>query len=97
MHTNITSIVLAIVLVPARGVCALESSSYNCVNKVVCWSTLQASEDDTRISIDPSLHHHQRLEEANRGLDNILSHGADILGNLKDQRFTLKVKFHAHK
>ena len=58
--------------------------------------SLQASEGDTKISIDPSLHHHQRLEEANRGLDNVLSHGADILGNLKDQRFTLKVKLHAH-
>ena len=57
--------------------------------------SLQASESDTKISIDPSLHHHQRLEEANRGLDNVLSHGADILGNLKAQRFTLKVKLHA--
>lgn len=30
-------------------------------------------------------------------MDNILSHGADILGSLKDQRFTLKVPSrHAH-
>ena len=49
-----------------------------------------ASEGDTTIAMDHGLHHHERLQEANRGLDNILNHGRDIVENLKNQGFTLK-------
>lgn len=77
-----------------------ENDSYDAIQttvipsyKVYTWyCTLQAAEGDTKISIDPSLHHHQRLEEANKGLDDLLGHGSDIIGNLKNQRFTLKVR-----
>ena len=55
--------------------------------------TLQAAEGDTRINIDPSILHHQRLKEANQGLDSLLSHGGNVIGSLKDQGFTLKVLF----
>ena len=53
----------------------------------------QSSEDDASIhvTIDHSLQHHQRLEEASRGLDHLISHGSSIMGNLQGQRFTLKV------
>lgn len=49
-----------------------------------------ASEGDTTIAMDHGLHHHERLQEANRGLDHILNHGRDIVENLKNQGFTLK-------
>ena len=49
-----------------------------------------ASEGDTTIAMDHGLHHHQRLQDANRGLDHILNHGRDIVDNLKNQGFTLK-------
>ena len=49
-----------------------------------------APEGDATITMDHSLHHHQQLQDANRGLDHILSHGRDIVTNLKGQGFTLK-------
>lgn len=47
-------------------------------------------EGDATITMDHSLHHHQQLQEANRGLDHILNHGRDIVTNLKGQGLTLK-------
>jgi len=48
------------------------------------------SSEDTSISMDYSLQHNTRLENANRGLDDMLDQGHNILGNLRDQRETLK-------
>jgi len=48
------------------------------------------SNEDTSINIDYSLQHHSRLEGAHRGIDDMLDQGHHILGNLRDQRETLK-------
>lgn len=49
-----------------------------------------APNDDTSISMDPELTHHSKLTDANRQLDNYIDSGSTILGNLRQQRFTLK-------
>ena len=38
------------------------------------------------------LQHHQKLSEANSNLDSLLSHGSNVIENLRSQRFTLKVR-----
>ena len=44
--------------------------------------------------IDHSLQHHTRLTGANRGMDEMLDSGGNILASLKEQRMSLKVFLH---
>jgi len=48
------------------------------------------SESDTAILIDHSLQHNTSLQNANRGIDDIIRSGTSILDNMRDQRNTLK-------
>lgn len=41
--------------------------------------------------IDHSLQHHTRLTGANRGMDEMLDSGSNILASLREQRMSLKV------
>ncbi|KAH9490566.1 Golgi SNAP receptor complex member 2 [Bulinus truncatus] len=52
--------------------------------------TFTTNEQDTAITIDPALQHHTKLNDSSKQLDNLLGHGSSILGNLRDQRITLK-------
>ncbi|ESO83159.1 hypothetical protein LOTGIDRAFT_222883 [Lottia gigantea] len=45
---------------------------------------------DTSIMIDASLQHHTSLQNANRGMDDLIGSGTGVLQNLREQRFTLK-------
>ena len=45
---------------------------------------------DTSIMIDAALQHNNSLYNAHRGVDDMLSSGSAILGNLREQRSTLK-------
>ncbi|KAF4519048.1 hypothetical protein B566_EDAN001634 [Ephemera danica] len=56
------------------------------------FTTLAASSDfgDTSINMDMSLQHHSSMQNANRGLDDLLGSGSSILGSLRDQRGILK-------
>lgn len=46
--------------------------------------------NETSILMDHSQKHHSSLQNANRGVDDILQSGAGILENLRDQRMTIK-------
>lgn len=46
--------------------------------------------EDTAITIDAALQQNTRLQSANRGMDELLHSGTNILSNLRDQRGTLK-------
>ncbi|KAL1140815.1 hypothetical protein AAG570_000743 [Ranatra chinensis] len=48
------------------------------------------SESDTTILIDHSLQHNMSIQNANRGVDDLLKSGTNILENMRDQRHTLK-------
>ncbi|XP_064488684.1 Golgi SNAP receptor complex member 2-like [Ornithodoros turicata] len=48
------------------------------------------SNQDTSIFIDQSLQFHSRATDANRQMDDLISHGGNVLTNLKEQRGTLK-------
>ena len=52
--------------------------------------THNSAEADTVIFIDHSIQHHSSLNNANRGVDDMLRSGAGILESLRDQRDTLK-------
>lgn len=54
------------------------------------FTTNDAAAAQATVMIDPALQHHSRLTESNRHMDDLLSHGGSILGNLRDQRVTLK-------
>lgn len=55
-------------------------------------SSLQsAAAQETSIAMD--LQHQHRLSEANANLETLLSHGNSVMDSLKNQRFTLKVRF----
>ena len=45
---------------------------------------------DTSIMIDAALQHNNAMYSAHRGMDDMLSSGSAILGNLREQRSTLK-------
>ncbi|GFG40988.1 hypothetical protein Cfor_07555 [Coptotermes formosanus] len=45
---------------------------------------------ETSILMDHSQKHHSSLQNANRGVDDLLLSGAGILENLRDQRMTMK-------
>ena len=45
---------------------------------------------DTSIMIDAALQHNNAMYNAHRGMDDMLSSGSTILGNLREQRSTLK-------
>ena len=51
----------------------------------------KAQSGDTSIMIDHSLQHHTRLTNANRGMDEMLDSGSNVLASLKEQRMSLKV------
>lgn len=46
--------------------------------------------DHIDIMIDHTVHHHNQIQNANNGIDNLLQHGSGILENLRSQRITLK-------
>lgn len=48
------------------------------------------SNPDTSILIDHSLQFHSRALDANRQMDDLISHGGNVLTNLREQRGTLK-------
>lgn len=45
---------------------------------------------ETAIDLDYSLQHHNQLQSANQGVDDMLYTGANMLDNLRSQRETLK-------
>lgn len=53
-----------------------------------------ANSPDLHIDIDHSLQQHNSMTNAHRGVDDMLTSGSNILGNLRGQRDTLK---NAHK
>ncbi|CAL1293742.1 unnamed protein product [Larinioides sclopetarius] len=48
------------------------------------------NEENTTIMIDHSLQHNTSLQNANRGMDDLLGSGDSILTNLREQRMSLK-------
>ncbi|GBM86709.1 Golgi SNAP receptor complex member 2 [Araneus ventricosus] len=48
------------------------------------------NEENTTIMIDHSLQHNTSLQNANRGMDDLLGSGESILTNMREQRMTLK-------
>ena len=48
---------------------------------------------ETSIMIDHALQHNTSLQNADRGISDLLSSGSSILTSLRDQRLTLKVCF----
>ena len=52
---------------------------------------MQSECGDTSISIDRSLHHHNQLQAANSGLDELIGNASGVISSLKNQSFTLKV------
>eukprot|EP00112_Aurelia_sp_Birch-Aquarium-sp1_P008160 Seg1896.3 transcript_id=Seg1896.3/GoldUCD/mRNA.D3Y31 product="Golgi SNAP receptor complex member 2" protein_id=Seg1896.3/GoldUCD/D3Y31 len=52
--------------------------------------TTNAQSGETTIMIDHSLQHHSRLNSANKGMDEMLDSGQNILAGLKEQRLSLK-------
>lgn len=48
------------------------------------------NDSDTSIMIDHALQHNQQLHNANRGMDELLSTGSNVITNLREQRVTLK-------
>jgi len=52
--------------------------------------TTNAQSGETSIMIDHSLQHHTRLNRANKGMDEMLDSGSNVLASLKDQRMSLK-------
>ncbi|KAK3924695.1 Golgi SNAP receptor complex member 2 [Frankliniella fusca] len=52
--------------------------------------THNSADAETVIFIDHSIQHHSALNNANRGVDDMLRSGAGILESLRDQRDTLK-------
>lgn len=55
------------------------------------FTTNEASKDsETSIMIDRALEHHNKLENTNRYMDDLLGQGSSILENLREQRWTLK-------
>ena len=52
---------------------------------------------ETSIMIDHALQHNTSLQNADRGISDLLSSGSSILTSLRDQRVTLKVcSLHVH-
>ena len=49
------------------------------------------SSGETSIMIDHALQHNTSLQNADRGISDLLSSGSSILKSLRDQRVTLKV------
>lgn len=49
-----------------------------------------ANEQDTTIMIDHSLQHNTSLQNAHRGMDELLGAGGSVLTNLREQRLSLK-------
>nr|XP_018904444.1 PREDICTED: Golgi SNAP receptor complex member 2 [Bemisia tabaci] len=52
--------------------------------------TYNRNSDATTILVDHSIHHQNSLQNANRGVDDLISSGSSILDNLRDQRNTIK-------
>ena len=52
--------------------------------------TFTANDSDTSIMIDAALQHNNAMYNAHRGVDDMLNSGSAILGNLREQRGTLK-------
>ncbi|KAL5013624.1 hypothetical protein ScPMuIL_007894 [Solemya velum] len=53
-------------------------------------TTFTTNDDTTSIMIDAALQQNTRLNEAHRGIDDLIGSGGGILGNLRDQRISLK-------
>ena len=46
---------------------------------------------DTSITIDTEIQHHNKLQNANRAMDDLLGSASSIIGNISKQGVTLKV------
>uniref|UniRef100_A0ACB8EU49 Golgi SNAP receptor complex member 2 n=1 Tax=Sphaerodactylus townsendi TaxID=933632 RepID=A0ACB8EU49_9SAUR len=54
--------------------------------------TFTANDSDTTIPIDETLQFNESLQNAHRGMDDLIGSGTSILRGLRDQRVTLKVE-----
>ncbi|KAJ8322344.1 hypothetical protein KUTeg_000815 [Tegillarca granosa] len=52
--------------------------------------TFAPNDDDTSIEIDAGLQHNTRLQDSHHEMDNLIGSGSSVLGNLREQRMTLK-------
>ncbi|XP_042331767.1 Golgi SNAP receptor complex member 2 isoform X1 [Sceloporus undulatus] len=52
--------------------------------------TFTTNDSDTTIPIDETLQHNESLQNAHRGMDDLIGSGTSILQGLRDQRVTLK-------
>ncbi|KAK6167772.1 hypothetical protein SNE40_021724 [Patella caerulea] len=52
--------------------------------------TFTTNDADTSILIDASLQHHTSLQNANKGMDDLIGSGSGVLQNLREQRVSLK-------
>lgn len=53
--------------------------------------SLPLQDSDTTIPIDETLQFNESLQNAHRGMDDLIGSGTSILQGLRDQRVTLKV------
>lgn len=53
--------------------------------------TFPPQDSDTTIPIDETLQFNESLQNAHRGMDDLIGSGTNILQGLRDQRVTLKV------
>ena len=65
----------------------------DCNSLLMCalYFLFKAQSGETSIVIDHSLQHHTRLNRANKGMDEMLDSGSNVLASLKEQRMSLKV------
>ena len=61
-----------------------------------CYRYCPLQDADTSIPIDETLQLNSNLNNAHRGMDDLLGSGSSILTGLRDQRDTLKVCVFAH-
>lgn len=52
--------------------------------------TFKTNDEETSIQMDDSVNHHHRLQNAHKGMDDLLSHGSSVIENLRNQRSSLK-------
>lgn len=52
--------------------------------------SFRTNDEDMAIEMDNSVNHHHKLNNAHRGMDDLLTHGSSVLQNLRDQRSSLK-------
>lgn len=60
-------------------------------NRDASFSTPPSQDSDTTIPIDETLQYNESLQNAHRGMDDLIGSGTGILHGLRDQRVMLKV------